>query len=130
MINDVRGCLIASEEGRYSDAKVLAEKWCGKFPLQRNLAIFRIQQGIREKDDPKELMECVEALLEHYPDSDELMFLMGQLLAALENHEEAETWYRRCKDITRNGLILMALPELPPLEEEPEADEISEEERC
>ena len=130
MICDVRGCLIASEESRYSDAKVLAEKWGEKFPLQKNLAVFRIQQGIREKDDPNELMGRVETLLERYPDSDELMFLMGELLTALENHEEADIWYRRCKDITRNGLILMALPELPPLEEELEADEISEEEGC
>lgn len=130
MINDVRGCLIAAEEGRYSDAKVLAEKWSKKFPLQRNLAVFRIQQGIRDKEDPNELMRCVETQLACYPDSDELMFLMGELLTAQENNEEAECWYRRCKDITRNGLILMALPELPPLEEEAEADEISVEERC
>ncbi len=122
MITDIRGCLLASEEGRYAEAEQLAEKWHGRFPLQLNLAVFKIQQAIRNNQDPAQLAVYAQTLLEHYPDCDELLFLMGVLSDKQNKHEDAIQWYRRCLNVTRNGLILMQMPELPPEEEPEESD--------
>lgn len=127
LITDVRECMLASEEGRYSDAKLLVCKWITRYPLQLNIGAFLIRQGIREEQDTSELMHKLESLLAHYPQSDELMLLKGHLLAKQGKHDEAEIWYRRCKEITRNGLILMELSQLSAGEDTQEPDEASEE---
>lgn len=127
MIGDIRGCVLAEEEGRYEDAKELADKWRGRYPRQKTLAIFDINRSIREGQPAAELIAWVQELLEQYPDSDELMFLMGKLLEQ-DRWEEAVEWYRGCLEITRNGMLLMQIPELPSVEET-EADETSNEER-
>ena len=129
MISDIRGCVLAEEEGRYTDAKELAGKWSSRYPQQKTLAVFAVNQGIREDRAPTELAFRVQELLEQYPDSDELMFLMGKLLDQQNFREGAIGWYRRCQEITRNGMLLMQIPELPPVEEETEADEMADEER-
>ena len=109
LIADVRACVLASEEERFADAKKLAQKWQTQYPLQLDLAVFGISQGIREGQDAKALQARTEELLAVYPDSDRLMLLMGQLLEKQEN-PEAKTWYDRCRAITRNGMLLMQLP--------------------
>ena len=76
-----------------------------------NLATFLIRQGIREKVALTELTERTRQLMEHYPDRDDLMYLMGDLATLAEEHENARHWYGKCARITRNGQILLALPE-------------------
>lgn len=110
MICDIRGCLLAAEEGHYNDAKCLAQKWYDQFPMQPNLAVFNIQQKIREGQDPEELIKQIEPLLVAFPQNDELMFLMAQLLDKQGKQREANDWYQRCLDITRNGMILLQIP--------------------
>ncbi len=120
LIGDVRSCMLAAEEERYLDARQLARRWIGQFPLQLNLASFLIRQGLREEENAQALIERTQQLLRYYPQSDELMKLMGDLLTQ-QNDNEAETWYRRCAEITRNGIFLMELAEyLPQPEEEDE----------
>jgi len=109
LIVDVRECVILNEEGRYDEAKVLAEKWNGEFPLQLNMASFLIAQALREGKDVAQLAAEGEKLMEVYPNSDELMKLMGDLQSACGNEEDAKAWYRKCKASTRNGLLLMEL---------------------
>lgn len=111
LIRDIRACVLASEEERFEDGKMLAEKWIGRYPLQVNLATFLIRQGIREKVALTELTEQTRQLMEHYPDRDDLMYLMGDLATLAEEHENARHWYGKCARITRNGQILLALPE-------------------
>lgn len=124
MILDIRDCMLAAEEGRFEDAKILAEKWHGRYPAQLNLGAFSIRQSLRENGDPASLAARVETLLKYYPENDELLFLMGNLLEKLNKGEEATGWYRRCLAVTRNGLILMEMPQLPPEETgEPESGE-------
>lgn len=123
MIRDIRGCMLASEEGRYTDAKLLAEKWFARFPLQLNLAVFMILQGIQDGKDTEELMKRTNTLLEKHPNSDEVMYVMGLLLEKQGKEEESIEWFRRCQQISRNGMLLMKMPELPPLEEEEEEEE-------
>ena len=55
MILDIRGCMLAAEEGRFEDAKILAEKWHGRYPAQLNLGVFSIRQSLRENGDPASL---------------------------------------------------------------------------
>ena len=57
-------------------------------------------------------------MLEKYPNSDELMYAMGLILEKQGEEGKAMEWYRRCQQITRNGMLLMKIPELPPLEDE------------
>lgn len=118
MIRDIRGCMLAAEEERYTDAKQLAEKWYARFPLQLNLAVFMVMQEIREGGNAAELMERTKTLLEKYPNSDELLYAMGLILEKQGEEGKAMEWYRRCQQITRNGMLLMKIPELPPLEDE------------
>lgn len=108
-IPDIRACVLATEEQRFDDAKVLAEKWQSQYPLQLDLAVFMLRQAEREGQDVKELTTRTQKLLDVYPESDQLMLLMGQLLEKQEN-PEAKVWYDRCRAISRNGMILMALP--------------------
>lgn len=129
LICDIRACLLAAEEERFSEAKELALKWIRQYPHQPNLAAFLIRQGLREDEPPQSWMPRLEALLERHPGNDELLFLMGRLLEKQGRQEEAEHQYRCCKEITRNGMLLMELPELPPDEETPDACGTSEEER-
>lgn len=129
LIADVRGCILACEEERYADADTLADRWIERYPLQINLATFKIEQGLREGADPAALLTRTEALLARYPESDTLMYLMGRLHTALGHTAEGMEWYTRCAAVTRNGLILMELPaEAFPTPEEPEVEiaEISE----
>lgn len=105
LITDIRACMLADEEERWSDAKLLAEKWIGEYPLQLNLAAFLIRQGIRESEDGMLLKQKTQALLTCYPKSDVLLKLMGDL----SKGEEAAEWYQKCLEVTRNGLILMEL---------------------
>lgn len=109
LITDIRACMLANEEQRYEDAKKIAEMWIKTYPLQLNLAAFLIRQGIREGEDNGVLLEKVAQLLGHYPQSDELLLLKADLLAGTGNAEEAAYYYRKCEEITRNGMILMAL---------------------
>jgi len=109
MIMDIRSCLLAAEEERYAEAKVFAEKWNARFPLQLNIAAFMISQGIREGKSVDELMDQVHSVIDRYPNSDELMYLMAALLEKQGNKEKSMEWYRRCKEISRNGMILMRL---------------------
>ena len=119
----MRGCILACEEMRYADAAALAGKWSERYPLQLNLATFAIEQSLREGSDPAALLARTVTLLEHYPDSDHLMYLAGRLNALLGNTDTALDWYRRCAAITRNGLIMMELPaEAFPVPEEPEEE--------
>lgn len=121
LITDIRAYALACEEQRYADAAQLAERWLTRYPLQLNLATFAIEQGLREGADPSTLLERATALLEHYPENDNLMFLMGRLHTLLGDADAALAWYTRCAAITRNGLILMELPaEAFPVPEEPE----------
>ena len=113
MILDIRSCILAAEEGRHAEVESVAEEWNERFPLQLNLAAFMISKGIRDKQDEKELMKYVSLLMEKYPNSDELMYLMAQLLEKQDNMKDAIEWYQRCKKISRNGMILMKIPELP-----------------
>jgi len=106
MIVDIRSCMLAAEEERYAEAKELAEKWNSRFPLQLNLGAFLISQGIKDE-------AYLHSLIAKYPNSDELMYLMAVLLEKQGNKKEAMEWYRLCKEISRNGMILMKLPELP-----------------
>lgn len=110
LIVDVRACVLACEEQRYADAAALADKWLPRYPLQLNLATFKIEQGLRDGEDPAALLERATALLARYPDNDTLLFLMGRLYTALGNAEEGLVWYTCCAARTRNGLLLMALP--------------------
>ena len=126
LILDVRACMLAEEEQRYSDAAALADRWSKKYLWQLNMAIFQVRQGIRDKQDASVLLPKLAALMEHYPDSDEAMKLMGDLLTLQGNAGDAENWYRRCRAITRNGLLLLELPEF---EDESAADEASDKER-
>lgn len=109
LISDIRECVILNEEGNYTEAKVLAEKWIGEFPLQLNMAAFLIRQTLREGGEPAQLAAQAEKLMSCYSKSDELMKLMGDLLSASGNEAEAAVWYRKCADCTRNGLLLMEL---------------------
>lgn len=109
MISDIRGCMLAAEEGRYLEAKELAEEWNRRFPLQLNLASFMIAQGIREGENTKYLLEKVRSLIIRYVNSDELMYLMAFLLEMQGNKEESIEWYQRCEETSRNGMILMRL---------------------
>ena len=78
---------------------------------------------MREGGDPAALLARTAALLEHYPDSDNLLYLAGRLNALLCDDDTAMDWYRRCAAITRNGLIMMELPaEAFPVPEEPEEE--------
>lgn len=107
----------------------MADRWISRYPLQLNLAIFKIEQGLREGADPAALLPRTEALLTRYPESDTLMYLMGRLHTALGHTADGMAWYTRCAAVTRNGLILMELPaEAFPIPEEPEVEtaEISE----
>lgn len=109
LIVDIRSCMLAAEEGRYEDAKELAEKWSVRFPLQLNLAAFMISQGIREEKNVEELMMQVSTLMGKYPNSDELMYLSALMFEKQNDKSAALEWYQRCKAITRNGMILMRL---------------------
>ena len=123
LITDIRACTLACEEQRYADAAMLADKWLSCYPLQLNLATFKIEQALREGVDPADLLARTNALLEHYPDSDHLMYLAGRLNTLLGNEETAMEWYTRCAAITRNGLIMMELPaEAFPVPEEPQEE--------
>ena len=97
--------MLAAEEERYEDAKQLAEKWYGRFPLQLNLAAFMIRQGIRENQDVEKLMERTKTLQLYYPNSDECMYLMALLMEKQGKTEEAMEWYQRCMKISRNGML-------------------------
>lgn len=107
---DIRGCILACEEQRYADAAALVDRWIERYPLQINLATFKIEQGIRNGEDPAVLLPAAEALLARYPESDTLMFLLGRLHTALGHAAEGMEWYTRCAAVTRNGLIMMELP--------------------
>ena len=111
LITDIRACALANEEQRYADAALLAERWLTRYPLQLNLAVFKIEQDLREGVDPSALLERTAHLLERYPESDALLFLMGRLHALLGHDAEATAWYTKCAAVTRNGLILMQLPD-------------------
>ena len=113
MILDIRACVLAAEESRYEDAKLLAEKWHSRCPAQLTLGVFAIRQAIRENGDPVCLAERVQTLLGYYPENDELLFLMAVLMEKLGKDEEAVSWYRRCLAVTRNGLLMMEMPRLP-----------------
>ncbi len=129
LITDIRGCALACEEQRYDDAAALADRWIDRYPLQLNLATFKLEQALREGADPATLLERTAALLERYPDNDNLLYLMGRLHARMGGAEEALAWYTRCAAVTRNGLILMELPAeaFPaPVEPEEEIPEIPE----
>ena len=123
LITDIRACTLACEEQRYADAALLADRWLPSYPLQLNLATFKLEQSLREGAAPTALLERTAALLERYPDSDNLLFLMGRLHALQGDDAAAMEWYTRCAAITRNGLIMMELPaEAFPVPEEPEPD--------
>lgn len=127
LVTDLRACALACEERRYADAAALADQWLPRYPLQRNLATFKIEQTLREGGDPAALLPRAAALLAHYPDSDDLLFLMGRLHALTGDEAAALEWYTRCAAVTRNGLILMELPAeafLAPVEPEAEEPEI------
>ena len=117
MIGDIRGCLLASEESRFAEAKQLAEKWYPRFSLQLNLAMFMISQQIGEEQDVTSLMEQADTLLEKYPNSDELMYWKAVLLEKQGKQEDANNWYGRCVEITRNGMLLMKLKDFVAKEE-------------
>lgn len=126
LIVDIRGCVLACEEQRYADADALADRWLARYPLQLNLATFKIEQALREGAAPATLTERTAALLERYPDSDNLLYLMGRLHALMGDDTAAMEWYTRCAAVTRNGLIMMELPaEAFPVPEEVE-DELPE----
>ena len=128
VIQDIRGCLLAEEEGRFEDAKELALKHSEGFSVQPDFAAFMIRQAIREGQDAVELALQVENLLVLYPKNDQLVFLMAQLLDLQGKQEEAIAWYLRCQGMTHNGMILMQIAELPYFkEEDPEHDEENEE---
>lgn len=110
LIGDIRGCILACEEQRYADAALLADRWIERYPLQINLATFKLEQALREGADAATLLPQAEALLARYPESDTLMYLMGRLHTALGNTAEGMAWYTRCAAVTRNGLIMMELP--------------------
>ncbi len=105
-IADVRGCVLAQEEGRISDAAALAAKWREQFPLQLDLAVFDLRQS---DEAASEKMEKTGALLARYPENDQLMLLMGDLAKKAGKQAEAEDWYRRTLACTHNGLIRLAL---------------------
>ena len=109
-ITDIRGCILACEEQRYADAATLADRWAQAYPLQLNLATFRIEQGLRDGKDAATLLADATTLLERYPQDDKLMFLLGRLHTALGHTAEGMEWYTRCAAVTRNGLIMMELP--------------------
>ncbi|MBQ3202442.1 MAG: LicD family protein [Clostridia bacterium] len=109
-ITDIRGCILACEEERYEDAAALADRWAQAYPLQLNMATFRIEQGLRNGDDAAVLLTSAKALLARYPENDKLMFLLGRLHTALGHTAEGMEWYTRCAAVTRNGLIMMELP--------------------
>ena len=111
LIMDIRSCMLAAEEERYNDAKNAAEKWYDSFPLQLNLGTFKISQGIRENQNPDQLLEQTKELLSYYPDSDECVYLMAVLLEKQGKEKEATDWYLRCGKISRNGMLLMKIPE-------------------
>lgn len=111
MITDIRSCMIAKEEARYNDAKNLALKWIESYPDQLNLAEFLMRQSIREGQTCDKVMAEAVKQLSNYPDSDELMYLMGDLLCMMGDYNQAEQWYSKCAAITQNGLIRMALEE-------------------
>ena len=110
LIGDIRGCILACEEQRYADAALLADRWIERYPLQINLATFKIEQALREGADAAALLPRAEALQARYPESDTLMYLMGRLHTALGHTAEGMEWYTRCAAVTRNGLIMMELP--------------------
>lgn len=110
LIADVRGCILACEEGRYADAALLAERWLPRYPLQLDFATFQIEQALREGGDTTSLLTDTAALLKRYPANDALLFLMGRLHTELGHTEEGMEWYTRCAAVTRNGLILQHLP--------------------
>ena len=124
-VHDVRACMLAAEEDRYQDAKKLAVKCCREDSLQLNTAAFLIHQDLRSGQDPAQLITRTQKLMSFYPQSDELMLLMGHLLAAQGNTDEALEWYRQCEQTTRNGLYIMELQKILPTnqEEAAEADE-------
>ena len=123
LITDIRAYALACEEQRYDDAAQLAERWLTRYPLQLNLATFKIEQGLREGADPADLLQRAADLLARYPENDNLLFLTGRLHALLGNADTAMEWYTRCAAITRNGLIMMELPaEAFPAPEEPEPE--------
>ena len=129
LITDIRAYALACEEQRYDDAAQLAERWLTRYPLQLNLATFKIEQGLRDGADPADLLQRAADLLARYPENDKLLFLTGRLHALLGNADTALAWYTRCAAITRNGLIMMELPAeaFPaPEEPEPEMPEVSE----
>lgn len=109
-ITDIRSCILACEEQRYADAAALADHWAQAYPLQLNLATFRIEQGLRDGKDAATLLADATTLLERYPQDDKLMFLLGRLHTALGHTAEGMEWYTRCAAVTRNGLIMMELP--------------------
>lgn len=109
-ITDIRGCILACEEQRYDDAAALADRWLQVYPLQLNLATFRIEQGLRDGKDAATLLADAEALLARYPEDDKLMFLLGRLHTTLGHDADGMAWYTRCAAVTRNGLIMMELP--------------------
>ena len=110
LIGDIRGCILACEEQRYDDAAALANRWIACYPLQLNLATFKIEQGLREGADTAALLTQTEALLARYPEDDTLLYLMGRLHTAMGRDADAMAWYARCAAVTRNGLIMMELP--------------------
>ena len=75
------------------------------------------------------MLARTDALLTRYPESDNLMYLMGRLHTLLGNADAALEWYSRCAAITRNGLIMMELPaEAMKAPEPPEEDILDVEE--
>ncbi|MBQ7088183.1 MAG: LicD family protein [Clostridia bacterium] len=128
LVADIRACALACEEQRYADATALADTWLSRYPLQRNLATFKIEQDLREGADPAALLARTDALLARYPDSDELMYLMGRLHALLGDDDTALDWYTRCAAVTRNGLIMMELPVEATQSPEAPEEEIPDEE--
>ncbi len=110
MITDIRGCLLACEEERYRDAAVLASPWVDRYPLQINLAVFSIEQSIRNGEELSPLLKKVKTLLKRYPNNDQLMYLAGRLHTAQGHTKKGMEWYIRCAAITHNGLIMMDLP--------------------
>lgn len=106
---DIRECVILAEEGQDDAAAAVAEKWIGEFPHQIDIAAFMIRYTAAGGGDIESLIRAAEKLMSRYPDSDDLMKLMGDLFSAGGDDAAAEEWYERCLDNTRNGLYLMEL---------------------
>ena len=109
-IEDIRGCMLACEEGRYTDAAHRAQRWLPHYPLQSDLAVFDLERRLRDGADTAALLQDTTALLARYPENDKLLFLMGRLHSALGHTDQEMAWYTRCAAVTRNGLMMMKLP--------------------